>query len=137
MKGQTFLSLLMVSFGLSVVSVQAQSSITGTVRDADGSGSLPGAAVTIDGTFKGTLTDPSGNFRLTDVKSGPVTLRISLLGYQPITQTVDPSSAAPLTIQLAKSAIAVDEVVVSATRANQKSAIAYTDISRQYLSTLR
>lgn len=136
MKGQTFLSLLMVSFGLSVVSVQAQSSITGTVRDADGSGSLPGAAVTIDGTFKGTLTDPSGNFKLTDVKPGPVVLRISLLGYQPTTQTVDPASATPLAIQLAKSAIAVDEVVVSATRANQKSAIAYTDISRQYLDKL-
>jgi iron complex outermembrane receptor protein len=106
------------------------------VRDADGSSSLPGAAVTIDGTFKGTLTDPSGTFRLTDIKSGPVTLRVSLLGYQPVTQTVDPTSTASLLIQLAKSAIAVDEVVVSATRANQKSAIAYTDISRQYLDKL-
>ncbi|QJD77998.1 TonB-dependent receptor [Spirosoma rhododendri] len=134
MKGQTFLPLLTVGLGLSVVSVQAQSSITGIVRDADGL--LPGAAVTIDGTFKGTLTDPSGAFRITDVKPGPVTLRVSLLGYQPITQTVDPASTAPIVIQLAKSAIAVDEVVVSATRANQKSAIAYTDISRQYLDKL-
>ncbi|PRY32562.1 iron complex outermembrane receptor protein [Spirosoma oryzae] len=136
MKGKTFLPLLIACCSASILSAQAQFVISGTVRESDGSGPLPGAAVTIDGTFKGTLTDPSGTFQLTDVKAGPVTIRVSLLGYQPVTQTVDPASSAPVTIQLAKSAVAVDEVVVSATRANQKSAIAYTDVSRQYLDKL-
>ncbi|RYC67024.1 TonB-dependent receptor [Spirosoma sordidisoli] len=113
----------------------AQYSISGTVSDAEG-GPLPGAALTIEGTYTGTFADASGAFRLTNLKPGPATLRISLLGYETQTQALDLSQNATVTIALRKAAIAVDEVVVSATRANQKSAIAYTDVTRRELNKL-
>ena len=59
-----------------------------------------------------------------------------MLGYETQRQTVDPIQNAALSIKLSKTAVAVDEVVVSATRANQKSAIAYTDVTRRDLNKL-
>ena len=125
---------------LLVAPVQAQISISGTVRDADEQtlpgNALPGAAITIESTYIGTFADASGNFRLTNLKPGPVSVRVSLLGYEPQIQTLDLTQNVVLPVLLRKAAIAVDEVVVSATRANQKSAIAYTDVSRRDLNKL-
>ncbi|MBD2754822.1 TonB-dependent receptor [Spirosoma validum] len=134
MKKPTTYLLTLIAW-LSVVSAWAQMTITGTVNDADG-GTLPGAAIVIEGTYKGTFTDANGAFQLTNVRPGAASLRISLLGYDPQTQTLDLNQNATITVTLQKAAIAVDEVVVSATRANQKSAIAYTDVTRRDLNKL-
>lgn len=120
---------------LFTLSVKAQLLISGTVQDAAGS-TLPGAAIAIEGTFKGTFTDAQGTFQLTNLKPGRQVLRVSLLGYEPQLVPVDLTQNTTLSINLPKTAIAVDEVVVSATRANQKSAIAYTDVTRQYIDKL-
>ncbi|WP_460951631.1 TonB-dependent receptor [Spirosoma daeguense] len=120
---------------LSTLPVWAQLSISGTVSDADG-GTLPGAAIVLEGTYKGTFTDAKGAFQLNNLKPGNVSVRVSLLGYEPQLKVVDLAQNATLTVQLLKTAVAVDEVVVSATRANQKSAIAYTDVTRQDLNKL-
>lgn len=125
-----------VLLGLSAGSALAQLALSGVVRDADGGGPLPGAAITVEGSFAGTFADASGAFRLTGLKATPLSLRISLLGYQTQTLTANPAQSSALTIQLQKAAVAVDEVVVSATRANQKSAIAYTDVTRRDLDKL-
>ncbi|GAB3500323.1 TonB-dependent receptor [Spirosoma knui] len=127
--------ILIALLGLSSLPSWAQLSISGTVSDADG-GTLPGAAVVLEGTYTGTFTDAAGTFRLTNVKPGSVSVRVSLLGYEAQTQPVTLTQNTTLTFSLKKSAVLVDEVVVSATRANQKSAIAYTDVSRQYLDKL-
>ena len=127
--------LIVALLELSTLPVWAQFTMSGTVSDADG-GTLPGAAVTLDGTYKGTFTDAAGAFRLTNLKPVPALVRVSMLGYASQVQEIDPSQTATLSIKLAKTAVAVDEVVVSATRANQKSAIAYTDVTRRDLNKL-
>lgn len=111
----------------------AQFSISGTVNDADG-GVLPGAAISVEGTYKGTFADANGAFRLTNVKPGSLQLRVSLLGYEPISQTVELTQDAQIRLTLTKTVVVVDEVVVSATRANQKSAVAYTNVSARELT---
>jgi iron complex outermembrane receptor protein len=134
-KGTTYLVFLMALCWLPALPVWAQFSISGTVIDADG-GTLPGAAIMIEDTYKGTFTDASGTFQLVNLKSGTLSLRVSLLGYEPQLKTVDLTQDIRLSISMAKTAVAVDEVVVSATRANQKSAIAYTDVTRRELNKL-
>ncbi len=129
---------------LSAAPAWAQLSISGTIRDADSSSSgnplpgnpLPGTAITIEGTYSGTFADASGAFRFTNMKPGPVLLRISRLGYESQTQPLNLTQNTVLPVRLKKLSIVVDEVVVSATRANQKSAIAYTDVSRRELDKL-
>ncbi|GAB3952644.1 TonB-dependent receptor [Spirosoma harenae] len=134
-KPTTYFFILIALVWLSILPAWAQLSISGTVSDADG-GSLPGSAVVIDGTYKGTFTDASGAFHLTNIKPGPLVLRISLLGYESQNQSVDLTQNATIEVKLTKTAIAVDEVVVSAIRANQKSAIAYSDVTRRDLDKL-
>jgi iron complex outermembrane receptor protein len=136
MKKPTTSSLLIVALlWLLTLPAWAQLTVSGVVNDAEG-GPLPGAAIVLTGTYKGTFTDASGAFRLTNLKSAPVSLQVSMLGYETKTQSIDPSQNASLSIKLSKTAVAVDEVVVSATRANQKSAIAYTDVTRRDLNKL-
>ena len=134
-KGANYFFLPMALLWLSMLPAWAQRSISGTVSDADG-GTLPGAAVVLEGTYKGTFTDASGAFRLANLQSGPLSLRVSMLGYEAQTKSVDLTQNTDILLTLTKTAVAVDEVVVSATRANQKSAIAYTNITGQELNKL-
>ncbi len=134
-KGTTYLVFLVALCWLHTLPAWAQLSISGTVSDADG-GTLPGVAVVIENTYKGTFTGASGTFQLVNLKPGTLSLRVSLLGYEPQLRTIELTKNTTLAIELTKTAVAVDEVVVSATRANQKSAIAYTDVTRRELEKL-
>ena len=136
MKKPTKTYLLIALLWLSALPVWAQFSISGQINDADG-GPLPGAAIALSGTYLGTFADASGRFRLT-VPADTATLQVSLLGYEPQTRQLNLTKTQVNTIVIAlqKAALVVDEVVVSATRANQKSAIAYTDVSKQDIQKL-
>ncbi len=125
-----WISLLLLLFCAHVSS--AQFSLSGSVRDVDGN-ALPGAAVTIDSTQRGTFTDVLGRFRLTNLTRGLVFMRVSLLGFESITKTVQLSDDQTEAFVMSRSLTVLDEVVVSATRANQKTAIAYTDLTRRDL----
>ncbi|WP_109301605.1 SusC/RagA family TonB-linked outer membrane protein [Aquimarina sp. AU474] len=104
----------------------AQETITGKVV-IQGSGE-PGAFVNIieDGTNNGTATDIDGNFSIT-VSAVPVTLRATALGFTDTTVTVQ--AAGDITIEIAESSEALEEVVVtglatSVKRSNAANAVA-------------
>jgi TonB-linked SusC/RagA family outer membrane protein len=95
-----FLATSMIAF--------AQSSITGTVSDAEGS-PLPGATVVVQGSSSGVTTDFDGNYSI-NASSGDV-LSFSYVGYQ----TVDITVGSSLTINVTlTSDSALDEVIVTA-----------------------
>ena len=60
--------------------LEAQTTIRGTITDADGGDPLIGANVLVEGTSTGTVTDFDGNFELT-VPTGASALRVSYTGY--------------------------------------------------------
>lgn len=75
-----FVALTMV-FSTAVL---AQSTITGTVMDAEMNAPLPGANIIVKNTTNGTTSDFDGNFTLTsEAASGQVV--ISYVGYTPVT----------------------------------------------------
>lgn len=75
-----FVALTMV-FSTAVL---AQSTITGTVMDAEMNAPLPGANIIVKKTTNGTTSDFDGNFTLTsEAASGQVV--ISYVGYTPVT----------------------------------------------------
>jgi hypothetical protein len=69
---------------LIALNVQAQltQTIRGTVTDEVLEKPIEGASVIIAETKTGTVTDATGNFRLTDVPVGKVTLIVSYVGYK-------------------------------------------------------
>src|ERR1043166_3839841 len=59
----------------------AQSVITGVVKDSDG-GTAIGANVQIKDTQVATVTDANGQFRINAPQQLPVTIRVTLVGYE-------------------------------------------------------
>ena len=74
-------SFLFVVLSIFPLVVSAQENLTGAVVDSLTREALPYAAVYINGTTKGTITDDSGLFELKNVKF-PVDVVISFVGYK-------------------------------------------------------
>lgn len=71
--------------------------ITGKVVSSDGDGPIPGASVTIKGTYRGVPTDSEGNFEI-EVRPND-TLVVSSIGYAPLTQPVMPGKIMELVLK--------------------------------------
>ena len=56
-------------------------SLSGVVIDATTKEPLIGATVLIVGTYKGTITDENGNFKISDIKPGDYTIKMIYIGY--------------------------------------------------------
>ncbi|WP_026631823.1 TonB-dependent receptor [Dyadobacter alkalitolerans] len=123
----TYLFIFIISI-LSFCSAFAQRSISGRVTDTEDGKPLPGATIKA-GEIRGTQTDGSGNFSLKNIAENIAILEISYIGYQ--TQKLPLSSENQLEIKLSKSTFQADEVIVNATRANDKSAMAYSTVSAE------
>lgn len=126
-----FLCLMMYT-----TSLFGQGSISGSVTD--GSGPLPGANVTIDGTQFGTSTDLDGRFQLVRIPEGTYTLRITFIGYQDYTQQVqvgeEPVKLPPVTLQVGQE---LDVVVVQGTLRNgEAKAINLTKVSNTIITVV-
>ncbi|SFF27597.1 TonB-dependent receptor [Sunxiuqinia elliptica] len=90
-----------------LLSKQAQRTITGNVTNESGQ-PIPGATVVVKGTSHGVITDPDGNFQLTNVETGQ-TLVISFVGMT--TQEVPITAQSSFNIILQESTIGLEEVV--------------------------
>ena len=55
--------------------------IVGTIQDKETGETMPGVAVTIEGTKLGAMTDPDGEYMILNVPGGTHTLRASMIGY--------------------------------------------------------
>lgn len=100
--------LIVLLLTLSVMTIYAQQSITGIVRDADGP--VPGASVTVQGKSTGTQTDANGRFTI-DASQGDI-LIISIVGYT--SQQVTVGISTTINVELVQTSDAIDEVVVTA-----------------------
>jgi len=101
---------------------QERGVITGQITDASTGGPLVGVQVVVEGTTIGGLTGDNGRYRIQSVPAGPREVRAILIGYGPVSQTVDVAEGATavLDFQLSLSAIALDEVVVTAVGQQRK-----------------
>lgn len=79
--------LLCAFLMMSVMAFAQTGSIKGKVLD-ETNAPLPGAAVTIDGTTIGATADANGNYTITGVKTGNVTVTAKFLGYVALKKAV-------------------------------------------------
>lgn len=114
--GTVFTLLLLVSLGTG--KVFAQTTISGTVIDADSKETLVGVNIIVKGKVIGTISDLSGKFTLNVNQEPPFTLVFSMVGYS--TQEVDiTGGVSNLEISLAESTIMGQEIVISASRVEE------------------
>ncbi|MBB4077917.1 iron complex outermembrane receptor protein [Lewinella aquimaris] len=93
---------------LSSATAFAQTSVSGTITDAESGDPLIGASILVTGTSTGTVTDFDGAFTL-NVPEGAESLTISYTGYA--TQTVPFTGQTTLDLQMTSGEL-LDEVVV-------------------------
>ncbi len=106
--------------------------ISGKVTDEKGN-ALAGAALIIRNSFLGTYSGPDGSFKIKLPKDGKYELEISFVGFKKASQEVIVTGPASAMINLFPKDIMTDEVVVNATRAGNKTPVAFTNISNEII----
>lgn len=86
---------------------QQERKVTGTVKDAGGSG-LPGVSVVVKGTTNGVITDPDGRFTLQAPDNA--VLQFTFMGMEP--QEVPVAGQSVFNITMKESNVDIDEVVI-------------------------
>lgn len=114
MKKNTFLSILFSLFSLSALIAQSQ--ISGKIIDKGNGEGLVGAAVVLEGTTRGVLTDIEGNFTL-PVEVGTYTISISFISYETakVQVVVKANEVSYVNHAMAESKNELQEVIIVAT----------------------
>jgi len=104
--------------------------LTGVVIDASTGDAIAGANVVVDDTDLGAAADEDGKYTIENVESGSA-VTATAIGYDDITLYAD---QAELNFELPTSAVQMSELEVLASRAGDKTAVAYSDISKDDIS---
>jgi iron complex outermembrane recepter protein len=112
--------------------VHAQA-VRGVVKDVQSAKPINGATVLLKEANRMTLTNERGEFSFDPVKSGSYTLQVRFLGYQPWERVYEIPTSDPITIVLEEEIKMTDEVIILATRVNEKTPTTHTTISREAL----
>lgn len=112
--------IILSSAGKSETDQQQQIAVSGKVKDTAGL-PLPGVAIMLKGTTKGTITDASGNYTLTDLSPDDI-LIFSFIGMK--TREVQVAGKMNINVTMESEAIGIDEVV----------AIGYGSVKKQDLT---
>lgn len=111
---QIIIVLLLASAGLN-----AQVKVSGVIRDAETSETLVGATVMIENTQIGTHSDAKGYYEISNVKRGDAVIKVSYVGYETKLKSVTLSGDSRFNIDLYKTEILTEQVVVTASRNEQ------------------
>ena len=116
MKRSLLLLALLLITGLSVY---AQRTITGTVKDAETKETLAGATLIIENTKNGANSNEKGFFEIKNVADGQAVVKVSYVGYETTLFTVTVKGNTILNVELYRNEIVTEQVVVTASRNQQ------------------
>jgi iron complex outermembrane receptor protein len=120
--------LFTVALATLLLDASAQFSLSGQVTDEHGA-PLPGATIKLKDTRFGQSTNPEGGFQIADIPKGRYTMQISYVGFETLSNSVNINKNTEIVISLEESIIFGDEVIVYATRANDKTPTTFTNLS--------
>ncbi len=132
MKSWFSLFLLLISGFLFGQTVLFGQTLKGKVTDISGN-PLAGATITIAGTYVGTYSGPEGEYIFTGLKNGIYVVRFSFIGYQTITSEAEINNDVILNVSLKPMEVITNDVIISATRAGEKTPLAYTNVTGEIL----
>lgn len=107
----------------------AQNAVTGKITD-NNQNALPGATIKIKNQKTSVISDASGNYTLSNLTNGNCIVVVSYVGYKSQEKTINLSGNVNLNFALVQQNFLADEVIVRATRANEKSATTYKNVGK-------
>lgn len=122
-----FLQLFAVSFAF------GQFSISGKVLDETNQ-PLVSATILVENTFAGTYSNQKGEFVLKNLKKGEYSIKVLFLGYYTQIKNVKLEKDEYVEFKMEHSSIVADEVIVQATRVEDKTPMTYSTMSKESLA---
>ncbi len=119
---------------LSTHAIAQNFSIAGSVKNGKSNQVLAGASVQVENQNRFAVTDEFGRFRIEKLPAGEYSLLVRFVGFEEKVEKVSLSQNVTIAIAMSESAQLTDEVVVYATRANDKTPTTFTNVSGQALS---
>jgi len=110
--------------------LQAQITLSGSVVDAEKK-AIPFSVIGIKNTFLSTQSNVTGQFEFKNLKPGVYVLTTKCVGYKTKIDSIDLKDNMSLEISLNQDDKALDEVVINATRVDNSSAFAHSDLSTE------
>lgn len=124
--------VLVISCLLSI-QISAQTTVTGRITDENGE-PLAGANLFLEESRQGAAANIDGQYRIPNVEPGTYTLRATYVGYQDYQKKITvPEGRKTITIdiKLGESPLRLDELIVQATRANERTPMTFTNLERE------
>ncbi len=111
------LFIAFIAFGS--LSMVAQTTISGTIKDAKTGELLPGANIKVSRKSVGTSSDFDGKFELKTTDNPPFTVEISMIGYKTEEVQITKNNQ-KVDVSLSENETSLDEIVVSASRTPER-----------------
>jgi iron complex outermembrane receptor protein len=125
--------LTTIAFLAYMANATAQFTLSGNVSDENGR-SLPGATVRLKNSPLGNSANSDGFFSINNIPKGRYTINVSFVGFETHTQSIFIEKDATIAISLKESVIYGNEVIVYATRANEKTPTTFTNVSAEEIA---
>ncbi|CAM3475839.1 TonB-dependent receptor [Pontibacter korlensis] len=109
----------------------AQHTLNGRVINAATGEGLAGATVVLEGSSVGTATGNGGSFSFQDLPAGSYNLKVTYLGFAQQQVNLSLPQNAPVQVALRPQALQANEVIVQATRADERTGTTFTNVTRQ------
>lgn len=123
--------VLMSAMLLTGLSVFAQYTIKGKVSDAQSGSMLEGVSVVLLNSSKGVPTNAKGEFTLANLAAGQYRIMVRMVGYTSYEEAINLTADMNLNISLSRSTTSLDDVIVTGTRATEKTPTTYTNVSSE------
>ena len=114
----------------------SQIRLEGTVKDKQDGQALAGANLILEKSGKNAVSDENGKFTIFNLKPGKYTLRISYIGYAGQRLEIKLLRDTTLNISMVAAPILGEEVNVTATRAQPKYPLAFTNITSKQIQSV-
>lgn len=114
--------------------LSAQFTISGKIKNKTSQEPVAGATVSIDNTFIASQSRSDGSFEIKNLRKGDYVLNISFIGFQKFTDTISLNENKTLDIELLENIVLMDDILVTSTRVDEKSAMAYSNIDKQQIA---
>lgn len=113
----------------------SQYSISGHVVNDEGE-FLESAAVFLEGTSYGVLSDSSGYYQLTDIPEGEYLIKSTFLGYRPESELIEVISNMEMSFQLGGSIFGLEEIQINGTWVQKNMPFSYKNIDKAEVDRL-
>jgi len=109
---------------------ESKITVSGAVLNSSNGNPIAGANIIVDDGESGAAADEDGKFTIEDVSQG-ASITASAIGFESLTLYADQSE---LSFELTPTAVEMSALEVLASRASEKTAVAYSDVSKDELA---